>query len=88
MGSQSCRQQQYALDLADKSRRQSAPRAHNLIEVSPQTILDAEPNAWHHNVGYSKPMYTGIIILTPEQDLVEALHQSLTNCIMAACLYI
>ena len=43
MGSQSCRQQQYALDLADKSRRRSAPRAHILIEVSTQTILDVGP---------------------------------------------
>ena len=43
MGSQSGRQQQYALDLADKSRRRSAPRAHNLTEVSPQTILDVGP---------------------------------------------
>ena len=34
-GNQSCRQQQYAIDLADKSRRRSAPRAHNLAEVSP-----------------------------------------------------
>ena len=37
------RQQQYTLDLADKSRRQNAPRAHNLMEVSPQTILDVGP---------------------------------------------
>ena len=38
MGSQSFRQQQYALDLADKSRRRSAPRAHIFMEVSPLTI--------------------------------------------------
>ena len=44
MGSQSCRQQQNALDVADKTRCQSSPRVHNLMEVSPQTILDAEPN--------------------------------------------
>ena len=36
---QGCRQQQYALDLADKSRRGSAPRAHDLVEVSPPRIV-------------------------------------------------
>ena len=35
MGSQNCRQQQYALDLADRSQRRGAPRAHDLVEVSP-----------------------------------------------------
>ena len=49
MGSQSCRQEQYALDLADKSRRRSAPRAHILIEVSPQKILDVGPNVANYN---------------------------------------
>ena len=38
MGSQNCRQQQYALYLADKSGRRSALRAHNLMEVSPLII--------------------------------------------------
>ena len=43
MGSQSYRQQQYALDLADKSRDRSAPRAHDLVEVSPPRIGIVSP---------------------------------------------
>ena len=43
MGRQNCRQQQYALDLADKCWRRSAPRAHNLIEVSPPRIGIVSP---------------------------------------------
>ena len=36
-GKPNCRQQQYALDLVDKSRHRSAPWAHDLVEVSSPT---------------------------------------------------
>ena len=42
MGSQNWRHQQYALDLADKSRQRSVPRAHNLSEVLPPIIWTSD----------------------------------------------
>ena len=53
MGSQSCRQQQYTPDLADKSRRRSAPRAHDLMETSPLinwTSIQVGPTPNHNRV--------------------------------------
>ena len=38
MESHSCRQPQYALNLAGKNRSQGAPRALNRMEVSPQSF--------------------------------------------------
>ena len=74
MGSQNCRQQQYALDLADKSRRRSAPRAHNLIEVSPQTILDAEPYIHQSSMTYDELMHFKLI-LSDKTHLVKAYYK-------------
>ena len=78
MGSQNCRQHQYTLDLADKSRRPSAPRAHNLAEVSsPQIGIFSPKQALGEDLALVSQMGSGAIPGMPGgamQDFAVSLH--------------